>query len=586
MFNWFKDHIAGIQTPLGTNTIAAPKPDFHTPSEISSPCAHYKKMGDLLLEQGKFAEAVEYYQLAITINPNHAEACNNLANAYLELNLFDKAEHYLQLAITIKPDLANSYYNLASLYLTQNKPIKAIEYLAKTLECAPKHYAALAILVYQSQKICDWEQLDQRIATLRRAVTQPAVSNENILSPFIFLTLPGTTATEQKYCAEKWFKSETSGVDKFNQQFQFKLERPSNQKIKIGYLSADFHDHATARLMVEIFELHNRDQFHITAYSYGPDDNSEMQNRLRMAFDQFIDIRNKSDSDAACDIYTDKIDILVDLKGFTQNSRSPIIAQRPAPIQVNFLGYPGTMGTGFVDYIIADRFIIPPTQQQCYAERVVYLPDCYQPNDSFRQRPSTPTRSDCSLPESVIVFCCFNQTYKITPEIFKIWCKLLISVPDSILWLFASNPNAEENLKRNAKINGVNPGRLIMAPALVPEMHLARLQCADLFLDTSPCNAHTTCSDALWMGLPVITCAGDTFPSRVAGSLLTAAAIPELITYNLADYYQLALELASDRKKLEAIRNKIVANRDTSPLFDSIRFTRNLEKAFVQMMDD
>ena len=337
--------------------------------------------------------------------------------------------------------------------------------------------------------------------------------------------------------------------------------------------------------MAEIFEIHDRSQFNVSAYSC-TDDNSNMRKRLISAFDNFVDIQNESDEEVAKKIFEDKIDILVDLTGHTQHGRTGILALHPAPVQVNYLGYPGTMGADFVDYIIADQFVIPENMKQHYTEKVIWMPDCFQANDRTRQRPAVPARKDCGLPENAFVFCCFNQTLKITPEVFDVWCRLLKSVPNSLLWLPASNVHAEGNLRREAESRGVAAEQIIMAPLIPTDEHLARLQCADLFLDTLPYNAGTTCSDALWMGLPVVTCSGDSFVSRMAGSLLTAISAPELITYNMKDYYLLALDLATDRNKLAIIRNKIITNRDTSPLFDSVRFTRNLEQAYIQMMDD
>jgi predicted O-linked N-acetylglucosamine transferase (SPINDLY family) len=241
------------------------------------------------------------------------------------------------------------------------------------------------------------------------------------------------------------------------------------------------------------------------------------------------------------------------------------------------------MGAGFIDYLIADRFIVPPEQKKDYAEKILYLPNCFQPNDRTRPRPAAPSRLSCGLPEDAFVFCCFNQNYKITPEMFGIWCRLLKAVPDSVLWLHASTREAAENLLREAKHRGVDPHKLVMAPSVSPERYLAQMQCADLFLDTSPYNAGTTCSDALWMGLPVVTCAGKTFSSRMAGSLLSAAGLPELVTYNPRDYFQLAMELACDRPKLASLRGKIVHNRETAPLFDTVRFTRDLESAYIAL---
>ena len=587
MFNWLKGRIAERRTPHETSLVATPEQDSLSPDDASNASIQYKKMGDLYLEQGKFAEAVEAYQQAIALNPEYAEACNNLGNACIELNVLDKAEQYLTLAIAIKPDQANSYYNLASIFLMQNNISKAIIHLSKTLEYAPSHYAALAILLFQSQKICQWEHIEPYIATLREAVAQTAESNINIFSPFAFISLPGTTPAEQKKCAERWIKFEAPPLPPIHSNFSLADKRDSSDKISIGYISADFRQHPVSLLMSEVIELHDRERFNIIAYSYGPNDLSPIRKRLEKAFDLFVDFQNVTDEVAAQRIYSDKIDILVDLTGHTLNSRIGIFAYRPAPIQVNYLGYPGTMGAGYMDYIIADNFTIPYGDQEYYTEKVIRVPDCFMPHDSTRPCPVQPSRNDCGLPDGAFVFCNFNNSYKITHEVFTIWCRLLHAVPNSILWLAASNPQAERNLLNSAEKQGLNSERIIYAGKLPQiEEHLARMQCADLFLDTNPYNAHSTCSDALWMGLPVLTCVGDTFPSRVAGSLLTAIEIPELITYNLEDYYNLALELATNRDKLAIIRNKIIANRDNSPLFDSKRFTRNLEAAYIKMISD
>jgi predicted O-linked N-acetylglucosamine transferase (SPINDLY family) len=338
--------------------------------------------------------------------------------------------------------------------------------------------------------------------------------------------------------------------------------------------------------MAQVFELHDRHRFQITAYSYGPDDGSELRKRLQRAFDHFVDIREISDLDAARQIYMDRIDILVDLTGFTDKTRSGILALRPAPRQLSYLGYIGTMGADFVDYLIADHFLVPPQHRRHYTEKMLYLPNCFQSNDRKRPRPPAPTRSYCGLPANAFVFCCFNQTYKITPEVFDIWCRLLIAVPNSVLWLFANIPDSVANLRLEARKRGVDPIRLVMAPEVKPDAYLARMRCADLYLDTTPYNAGTTCSDALWMGLPVITCVGDSLSSRMAGSLLLAIGAQELITYTMADYYRLAFELATHDAKLDAIRNKICANRDTAPLFDSARFTLDLENAYIAIMSN
>jgi protein O-GlcNAc transferase len=470
--------------------------------------------------------------------------------------------------------------------MTQGRLNDAIEHFSKALRCNPDHRAAQSVMLYLMQKTCRWDDLHSNIESLRHSISTADSSAESVVAPFLFLSLPGTTLKEQKLCAEKWVRSEYQALSALRQNLAFNHRRPRNGKIVIGYLSADFREHPVARMMAEVFELHDRDQFHTIAYSYGPDDGSEMRKRLQNAFDQFVDIRSDSDVDAARRIYADNVSILVDLTGYTESTRSGILALRPAPLQLNYLGYEATMGADFVDYLIADHFLVPPEHQMHCTEKILYLPNCFQPTDRTRPRLSAPSRASCGLSDGNFVFCCFNQTYKITPEVFDIWCRLLIAVPDSILWLFASTPYSEENLKREAKSRGVDPLRLVMAPMLEPAQHLARIQCADLFLDTTPINAGTTCSDALWMGLPIVTYSGESLSSRMAGSLLSAMGVPELITYNLKDYYNLAVNLATDRKTLASIRRKIIANRDTAPLFDSVRFTHDLESAYIKLMEE
>lgn len=547
------------------------KPDF---------AEAYNNLGNALKYLGKLDDAAACYQRAIALKPDFVEAINNLGNTYHDIGKLERAMDCYQKVPALKPDYAEAHDNPGNVFKDLDKMDEALACYRRALLLAPEFHAVRSNLLRQHQGMCEWGTLETDIQIVRQAVREATASDNNRIEPFTFLALPGATAPEQQRCAEKWVHVKFQQMIFLGKKLGFTFKREPGQKVRVGYLSADFHDHATSRLMVEAFELHDHSRFHITAYSYGPDDGSAMRARVEAAFDRFVDIRDDTIEVAAQKIHADQIDILVDLKGYTEDTRSAILALRPAPVQVNYLGYPGTMGADFVDYLIADRFIIPPEHFGHYTEKVVWLPDCYQPNDRTRRRRKAPTRESCGLPEDGVVFCCFNQTYKITPEVFDVWCRLLKAVPGSVLWLLASNPYAQGNLRREAEQRGVAGERLVMAPLQAPEEHLARLQCADLFLDTIPYNAHTTCSDALWMGLPVITCAGDTFPSRVAGSLLMAMGMPELITYNLEDYYSLALSLALDRGKRDGMRNKIIAHRDTAPLFDSERFTRNLEIAY------
>jgi len=535
---------------------------------------------------GRFSEAIAYYQKAVALQPEFAEAHYNQGNAYFELGQLNNAATCYHKALEINSGSANAWYGLGATLVAQQKNLEAASCFRRALEIEPSHLSARTLLLYQLQHMCEWENIDVHVKALRQTAVETPTSGKNQAPPLVFLAIPNATAKEQKRATEKWVHGEFATIESFRDKLGFEFDRAPNDKIRIGYLSADLRQHPVSFLLAEVFELHDRSRFHITAYSYGTDDDSPMRRRLEKAFDRFVDIQNDSYEEAARKIYADRTDILVDLTGHTQNSRSGILALRPAPIQVNYLGYPGTMGAKFVDYLIADRFTIPPEMRQHYTEKIIWMPDCFQANDSKRPRPKSPSRTECGLPESGFVFCCFNQTFKITPEIFDIWCRLLTSVPDSTLWLAESNPQAKINLMREAENRGVEPERIIMAPLLHRDEHLARLQCADLFLDTLPFNAGTTCSDALWMGLPVITCAGDAFASRMAGSLLAAIGAPELITYNLEDYCSLALGLATDRNKLDAIRSKIITSRDTTPLFDSKLFTLNLEKTYTKMVDE
>jgi predicted O-linked N-acetylglucosamine transferase (SPINDLY family) len=338
--------------------------------------------------------------------------------------------------------------------------------------------------------------------------------------------------------------------------------------------------------MAGVFEHHDRSKFETIAVSYSADDRSAMRTRLENAFDRFIDIRDKNDVEAAALLRDLDIDIAVDLKGYTAEARPGLLSHRIAPLQAHHLGFPGTMGVDYVDYLIADRTVAPPEHRRFYTEKIAYLPDTYQCNDRERHvMARMPARAEAGLPERGFVFCCFNNNHKITPEIFQIWMRLLSQVKDSVLWLLRDNEAVERNLRREAAARGVAPERLIFAPRTDPQNHLARQSLADLFLDTQPYTAHTTASDALWMGLPIVTMLGSTFAGRVAASLLEAAKVPELVTYSLPEYETLALRLAREPATLAGIKAKLRSNRDTCPLFDTARFTRNLEAAFTQMWE-
>jgi predicted O-linked N-acetylglucosamine transferase (SPINDLY family) len=363
------------------------------------------------------------------------------------------------------------------------------------------------------------------------------------------------------------------------------LERPPPRaRISLGYFSADFYNHATMQLMAQLFEFHDQTRFEITAFSFGPDIKDEMRNRLTAANIRLIDVRNMPDAEVAALARSMQLDIAVDLKGFTLDSRPGIFAMRAAPAQVSYLGYPGTMGAEYIDYLIADHILVPESSQQHYEEKIVYLPNSYQVNDSKRAIAERVfTRAELDLPAIGFIFCCFNNTYKITPEVFSIWMRILTQVAGSILWLLEDTPAGSANLRREAALRGISPERLVFAKRMPLPEHLARQRLADLFLDTWPYNAHTTASDALWVGLPVLTCIGEAFAGRVAASLLNATQLPELITADPACYESLAIKLAEEPERLAAIRQKLINNRLSCPLFDARLFTRHIEAAYAKI---
>lgn len=517
------------------------------------------------------------YERAVALNTNFAEARINLGALLKDQGKLDEAVAQHKQAIIINPGLFEAYNNLGLALDAQKKTEEAITQFERAVALAPGNAGILAQLVHKLQQACAWD----KASALEKQLLEMVREGCKGIPPFFILSMLSTPA-DQLTCARNFVQKSVTPPE-----FMFHhAPGKARDRIRIGYLSADFHHHATAFLMAELFERHDRARFEVTAYSYGPNDNSAMRQRLTRGFEHFIDIRDMPHAVAARKIYDDGIDILVDLKGCTEDSRLQIPAYRPAPVQVNYIGYPGTMGVDFMDYIIADPFILPMDQQPFYSEKIVQLPDCYQPNDTHRRVAETmPSRNTCGLPEQGFIFCCFNQSYKIRPAVFDIWMRLLQATEGSVLWLLEYNTLVKDNLRKEAFKHGVNPARLVFAPIMELSAHLARHRLADLFLDTFPVNAHTTTSDALWAGLPVLTCAGSTFASRVAGSLLKAADLPELITYSLEDYETLALQLAQNPARLSGIRQKLERTRLQVPLFDIEKFTINIEKSYQTMWD-
>lgn len=554
-------------------------------------CHCLASLGNQAHAKGHFVQSEASFQEALQFNQRDAAIYYNLGNAQRELGKSSEAAKNYSKALTLTPDDADIHNNLGNVQRELGQLDLAIASYKKALALNPKLYHAKVHLVHQKQHICDWHGLTDDINQIRDWVSsQPQAQ----ISPFAFLAMPGTTAAEQKLCADNWVNNRYATMIKHGLEMGFsKSSKVAATKIKVGYMSADFRLHPLAFLMSELLELHDRSKFEIIGFSYGADHKTEARKRIEKAFDAFHDIRLLTDADAAKKIHDCGVDILVDLTGFTQNSRCGIVALRPAPVSMSWLGFPGTMGGinltngnyhALFDYLLTDSFIIPAESTGDYAEKLALLPHSYQPNDRKRPLAKTPSRAECGLPDNALVFCCFNQTFKITQEYFGIWMRLLKAKPNSVLWLLECNRWAKHNLLQQAAQHGITSERLIFAPRVAIAEHLARHAHADLFLDTAPYNAHTTCSDALWMGVPVLTCAGETFASRVAGSLIQAAGLDELITYSLHDYENKALFLANNTQLLQEMKQKLLREKMTSNLFDTERFALELEALYISIL--
>jgi len=533
----------------------------------------FMNMGMVLRGLRRYPEAINCYLKSIALDPAYAPAYLNLANVMLDLKKPAEAVASLDRALALDPNEVSVWNNRGAALRDLKDIAGAIESYDRAYALKPEHPFVTGMRHHLRMQQCDWSlygEVADMAAKIRDGVP--------VSMPFPLVGLPVSADVQQKaaalYVAEK--HPPRAPV--------WQGAAYGNNKIRVAYLSADFHRHATSYLMAGLFECHDKDKFDIIALSFGPDDKSELRGRLENAFTQFIDVSQKSDEEIAQLIVNLQIDIAVDLKGFTQDARPDIFAGRAAPVQVSYLGYPGTMAAPYIDYIIADPVVLPPEMHGFFTEKVVTLPDSYQVNDNKRViTPAAPARADCGLPEGAFVFCAFNSSYKITPDVFDVWMRLLAQVEGSVLWLLDGGDAVRANLAREAAARGVDPARLVFAPRAKMEDHLARHAHADLFLDNLPCNAHTTASDALWAGVPVLTCLGDTFAGRVAGSLLHAVGLPEMVTQNMADYEALALDLARHPEKRAAIRAKLAQNIKTAPLFDTPRFARHIEAAFEAM---
>jgi protein O-GlcNAc transferase len=535
----------------------------------------FNNRGNVLKEMRRLEDALSDYDNAIALKHDHAYAFNNRGNALKELYRFEDALSSYDRAISLKSDYVDAFYN-RGLALQELKLLdEALLSYNDAITLKPDYDFLYGIKLHTQMHLCDWSNLQNQMGVLEASLAK----DQKVIPPFPLLGLMDKPALHMKasriYANAKY--AAPSNIEPFK-------NRPSDGKIRIGYYSADFHNHATSFLMAELFEAHDKQKFEFYGFSFGPNKQDEMRSRISSTFCHFFDVAKKSDREIAQMSRDLGIDIAVDLKGFTQDSRIGIFAERCAPLQVNYLGYPGTLAAPYFDYIVADKNLIPRESQEYYTEKIIYLPHSYQVNDSKRKiSDKVFTRQELGLPENGFVFCCFNNNYKILPETFDVWMQLLKTVNGSILWLLQDNPTAANNLRKEAEKRGVDPARLVFAPRMTLEDHLARHRAADLFVDTLPYNAHTTASDALWAGVPVLTQKGESFAARVAASLLSAMDLPELITKTRMEYEARAIELASDPLQLAEIRNKIGKNRLTSPLFNGRLFARNMEAAYFEI---
>ena len=536
--------------------------------------AHYNR-GNTLLRIKKLSAAIASYDKAIRLKPDYHQAFDNRGIAFKETAQYAKAKADHDQAIRIKPDYVEAHYNRA-LVLCDLKDLESAGVSFRHALALDAGYPfLLGAHLHNAMQICSWEGLSAGLQSLRDQVR----GARPVATPFVVTGVLDDPALHREvaqiYIQTRFPQNDDLGAIK---------PRAAGQKIRIGYFSADFRNHAIAYLVAEMLEKHDKDVFEIYAFKLNPGPPDETSQRIFAAVTQVIDLSDKSDRSAAQLSRALNIDIAVDLGGHTVDSRTGIFAHRCAPVQVNYLGFPGTLGAPYYDYILADATVIPEDQRQHYVEKVVYLPHCYQPNDSQRtisQRIFS--RSEVGLPEHGFVFCCFNNGYKILPATFDGWMRILQAVEGSVLWLLDHNPVATRNLQQEAQARGIDANRLIFAARMPLADHLARHRLADLFIDTLPYNAHTTASDALWAGLPVLTCMGTSFAARVAASLLRTMDLPELITHTQSAFETRAIELAKDPSALGAIKSKVLAHRETSPLFDAQLFAHHIEAAYRTM---
>jgi protein O-GlcNAc transferase len=529
--------------------------------------------GNAFFALRQYREALSACEAALALKPDLAEAWLGRGSICFERADYDDALAAYERALTANPDFAEAWNARGNVLFERRQYLAALAAYDKAAGLKPDLDYAPGTRLLAKLHICDWANLDAEISACLAAIRQGKLAS----TPFALLALPASSA-EQQQCAKRYVQ------DRLATTTPLRCQSHTHDRIRVAYLSADFGEHPVAYLAAGLYERHDRSRFEITGISFGRDRISPMRERLQSAFDRFIDGADSSEDDMVKLMRELEIDIAVDLMGHTRNGRPGIFARRPAPIQVSYLGYLGTMGADCIDYIIADEIALPPDQQQYYAEKIVHLPDCFLVNDDkLAVAPQTPTRDEVGLPEDGFVFCSFNNSYKLAPAIFELWMRLLQAVEGSVLWLAEANPVMANNLRREARRCGIDPGRIVFAPHIPLAEHMARQRLADLFLDTTPYNAGATAAAALWSGVPLLTMLGSTFVGRMAASMLYAVGLPELVARSLSDYEAMALKAATDRAFCVSLKQRLAHNRGTFPLFDTARFARHLENAYSTM---
>ncbi|HYA07440.1 MAG TPA: tetratricopeptide repeat protein [Xanthobacteraceae bacterium] len=530
--------------------------------------------GNVCYEFKRYDDALAAYDRALALKPDLAGAWLGRGNVFYELKRHDDALAAHDRALALAPGLAEAWFSCGNVLNELKRYGDAFAAFDKAVALKPDLDFAVGARLFAKLNLCDWTNRQAETAQLLSMIGEQILAS----TPFWLLAVESSPA-DQLRCASRYQQSQPNFTPLWRGEIY------SHDRIRVAYLSADFREHAVGYLTAGLFEHHDKSRFEITALSLVPDQDSPTRDRIKRAVEHFIDVRRQDDGDIAELIRRHEIDIVIDLMGFTAHSRHGVLARRAAPVQVNYLGYSGTAGAGYIDYIVADPTVIPEDQCGFYTEQVIWLAESYLVNDDRRAiSERTPTRRECGLPDDTFVYCCFNNSYKLAPETFQVWMRLLNATPDSVLWLSEANPAAQANLRREADRCGVSAQRLIFA-ARMPAVadHLARQRHADLFLDTLPYNAHTTACDALWAGVPIVTCLGASFVGRVAASLLKAVGLDELITHSLEDYETLALKLAREPAYLASVRDRLERNRTTFPLFNTERTTRQIEAAYTMM---